>query len=49
MDVLGKVKRNSLRWLDLMERIEGQRLTKKIYESEMEKRKKRGKPRMRRR
>ena len=47
MDVIEKVKRSSLRWFGHVERMESDRLTKRVYESGVEGERVRGRPRMR--
>ncbi|MCP4337615.1 MAG: reverse transcriptase family protein, partial [Desulfobulbaceae bacterium] len=47
VDVLESVKRNTLRWFGHVERMGSERLVKKVYESEVEGRRGRGRPRTR--
>ena len=47
VDVLESVKRNNLRWFGHMERMESERMTKRVYESEVEGQRGRGRPNMR--
>ena len=47
VDVLESVKRNTLRWFGHVERMESERLTKRVYESEVEGQRGRGRPRTR--
>ncbi len=47
VDVLEYVKRSTQRWFGHVERMGSKRLTKKVYESEVEGQRRRGRPRMR--
>ena len=46
-DVLGSIRRNTLRWFGHMERMDDERLTKRVYKSKVEGERVRGRPRMR--
>ena len=47
VDVLESVKENTLRWFGHMERMGSERMTKRVYESEVEGQRGRGRPRVR--
>lgn len=47
VDVIGMVKRSTLRWFGHMERMNNERLTKRVYMRDVDGRRRRGRPRNR--
>ncbi len=45
--MIEKMQRNTLRWFGHVERMESERLTKRVYDSEVEGVRRRGRPRFR--